>query len=161
MSKDSNLNGHPGRVLHIGVSYYNNWYLAKALRPLGWKVEVLMSKQEGAELYAHGYDFLLRSYEQWDGKYQKARFDLLSDTLRTYIQEEDARSKTSNFLIRLFEKLIAGLLSEASIDALGKLIDQWGDKYPMRRFDLLSDILQTSIQDEDAQSNASNFRIRR
>ncbi len=31
----------PGRVLYVGQSYYNAWYLSRELRKLGWKADVL------------------------------------------------------------------------------------------------------------------------
>ena len=51
-----------GRVLFIGVSYYNNFYLSRELRKLGWKADVLFSVGDGAEGFTHGHDFLLRDF---------------------------------------------------------------------------------------------------
>lgn len=45
-----------GRILFIGVSYYNNEYLAASLRDLGWEAQVLFSCQEAASSFVHDQD---------------------------------------------------------------------------------------------------------
>lgn len=55
-----------GRILFIGVSYYNNWYLSRELRKLGWKADVLAYSSENSALYSHGSDFFLKEYTQND-----------------------------------------------------------------------------------------------
>lgn len=41
------------RVLHIGVSYYNNEYLAESLRDLGWEVDIVVSSGEAVADFLH------------------------------------------------------------------------------------------------------------
>ncbi len=52
-----------GRVLFVGASYYNNWYLSRELRQLGWQADTFMSSTEGAESYAHGVDYYFTEWE--------------------------------------------------------------------------------------------------
>ena len=48
----------PGRVLYVGQSYYNTWYLSRALRKLGWKADTLdFDPEELNQSYYHGRDF--------------------------------------------------------------------------------------------------------
>jgi hypothetical protein len=50
----------PGRVLYAGQSYYNAWYLSRALRKLGWKADVLnWDATPETDLYFHGEDYRL------------------------------------------------------------------------------------------------------
>ncbi len=51
-------------VLFVGNSYYNNWYLAQALKGRGWQAETLTYAGEAAELYLHGYDHKLDN-DRW------------------------------------------------------------------------------------------------
>jgi glycosyltransferase involved in cell wall biosynthesis len=50
------------RVLYSGMSYYNTWYLSRALRELGWKADTLDwdTHRENAAFY-HGSDEILVS----------------------------------------------------------------------------------------------------
>ena len=51
----------PGRVLYVGQSYYNTWYLSRALRELGWKADVLnIDPVEHDQMFYHGQDFRFR-----------------------------------------------------------------------------------------------------
>lgn len=48
------------RVLFCGQSYYNVWYLSRALRPLGWKADVYNWDTNPTNwIYYHGEDFHL------------------------------------------------------------------------------------------------------
>ena len=48
------------RVLYTGQAYYNAWYLSRALRPLGWKADVLnWDANPSTQMYYHGEDFLV------------------------------------------------------------------------------------------------------
>jgi glycosyltransferase involved in cell wall biosynthesis len=48
----------PGRVLYVGQSYYNAWYLSRALRKLGWKADLLdWDDNPKSQLYYHGHDY--------------------------------------------------------------------------------------------------------
>ena len=50
--------GPAGRVLYVGHSYYNTWYLSRALRELGWKADTLnLDPEESHQIYYHGEDF--------------------------------------------------------------------------------------------------------
>jgi hypothetical protein len=49
-----------GRVLFIGASYYNTWYLSRALRELGWIADTFSNAGDGADNYLHGMDHRLR-----------------------------------------------------------------------------------------------------
>ncbi len=71
-----------GRVLFIGVSYYNNWYLSRSLRELGWKADVLTYPAEGTELFSHGADYVLKDHLQNTDFYKKRRFDFFLFLLR-------------------------------------------------------------------------------
>ena len=47
----------PGRVLYVGQSYYNAWYLSRELRKLGWKADVLnWDPNPASQIYYHGED---------------------------------------------------------------------------------------------------------
>ena len=47
-----------GRVLYVGHSYYNTWYLSRALRRIGWQADALnYDPNEGDQMYYHGEDF--------------------------------------------------------------------------------------------------------
>lgn len=47
-------------VLYVGQSYYNNWYLSRALRKIGWKADVLnWDTNPNSQIYYHGEDFRL------------------------------------------------------------------------------------------------------
>lgn len=70
-----------GRVLYIGTSYYNNWYLSRELQKLGWKADLLVCCAEGAKLYLHGCDYYLEEYLQWDEVYDKPTRDFLEPLL--------------------------------------------------------------------------------
>jgi glycosyltransferase involved in cell wall biosynthesis len=52
--------GKPGRVLFTGQSYYNTWYLSRALRELGWKADVLNNDDSPASQHMYrGHDHRL------------------------------------------------------------------------------------------------------
>ena len=47
-------------VLYVGQSYYNAWYLSRALRKLGWRADVLnWDATPATDLYYHGEDYRL------------------------------------------------------------------------------------------------------
>jgi glycosyltransferase involved in cell wall biosynthesis len=49
-----------GSVLYAGQAYYNDWYLSRALRDLGWKADVLQWDTDPAHAFLyHGEDFRL------------------------------------------------------------------------------------------------------
>ena len=55
------------RVLYVGHCYYNNWYISRELRKLGWKADTLnTSTNPTEELYFHGEDFKFRYSNVWD-----------------------------------------------------------------------------------------------
>ena len=48
------------RVLFCGQAYYNNWYLSRALRTLGWRADVYnWDTNPTSQIYYHGQDFRL------------------------------------------------------------------------------------------------------
>ena len=48
-------------VLYAGQFYYNNWYLSRALRKLGWKADVMnWDLNPEAQIFYHGEDFRVR-----------------------------------------------------------------------------------------------------
>src|SRR5437870_116337 len=49
-----------GRVLYVGHSYYNTWYLSRALRKLGWWADTLNFDRYDNDLFYHGEDIRLR-----------------------------------------------------------------------------------------------------
>ncbi len=77
-----------GRVLFIGTSYYNNWYLSRELRKRGWKADLLVCSAEGAKHYLHGCDAYLEEYLLWDGKYGKHISDFLEPLLKEASRSE-------------------------------------------------------------------------
>lgn len=47
-----------GRVLFVGQSYYNGWYLSRGLRELGWIADLVnFDESPGNSMYYHGEDF--------------------------------------------------------------------------------------------------------
>jgi hypothetical protein len=45
-------------VLYVGQSYYNGWYLSRALRKLGWIADLVnWDLNPGSQIYYHGEDF--------------------------------------------------------------------------------------------------------
>lgn len=49
-------------VLFPGQFYYNNWYLSRALRKMGWQANVLnWDQNEKSQIYYHGEDFKFSS----------------------------------------------------------------------------------------------------
>lgn len=61
------VEGPKGRILYVGNCYYNNWYLSRALRKLGWKADTLntdTTDQWG--MYYHGEDFRFRYLSRID-----------------------------------------------------------------------------------------------
>lgn len=111
-----------GQVLHIGVSYYNNNYLAQALRVLGWQVKTLTYSGEGAGVFSHGSDFSLENYVNWDGNYPKAIFDFLEDVLRSFIQDESKRKRNFSIRDRFFASLFGRLFLCVSNKYLRRII---------------------------------------
>jgi glycosyltransferase involved in cell wall biosynthesis len=51
-----------GGILFVGNCYYNNWYLSRDLRKLGWKADTLdlAYNANTSEMYYHGQDFVLQ-----------------------------------------------------------------------------------------------------
>ncbi|RIK31446.1 MAG: glycosyl transferase family 1 [Anaerolineae bacterium] len=59
MRQDKNKKG---RVLFVGHSYYNTWYLSRGLRELGWKADTLnIDTDETQLMYYHGQDYQFRA----------------------------------------------------------------------------------------------------
>jgi len=53
--------GGKGRVLYVGQSYYNTWYLSRALRELGWVADTVnIDPDDHSRQFYHGQDFDLR-----------------------------------------------------------------------------------------------------
>lgn len=49
---------YKGRILYVGQCYYNNWYLSRELRKIGWKADVLnIDRNPNNQIYYHGEDF--------------------------------------------------------------------------------------------------------
>lgn len=53
-------------VIFIGASYYNNWYLSKELKKLGWKTKTIVQSSDGADDYCHGWDHRIENQRGWD-----------------------------------------------------------------------------------------------
>ena len=135
-----------GRVLYIGASYYNNWYLSRALRDLGWEADVLTYSGESAELYLHGHDFSLKDYTTWDNKYPEQLFRILYNSLRTHshVVAGAVRGRQFNPALRLFGTLVKLLFT----------------KWPMQVAEVLKVILddRQSVNDRP-QTKGINYRI--
>ncbi len=55
------------RVLYAGQAYYNAWYLSRALRPLGWRADVLnWNTEPTAQIYYHGEDVRFTGEEPYE-----------------------------------------------------------------------------------------------
>jgi hypothetical protein len=59
-------------VLFIGTSYYNAWYLSRALREIGWKATVLTFPGDMSEMYGHGWDIRVDSVRTPKGFWERA-----------------------------------------------------------------------------------------
>jgi glycosyltransferase involved in cell wall biosynthesis len=57
--------------LFIGTSYYNAWYLARALRERGWRTTVMSYTGDGSDKYGHGSDVRI-DLTRPDGSLQRA-----------------------------------------------------------------------------------------
>ena len=68
-----------GRILFIGASYYNTWYLSRELRSLGWHADMFVYGGEGSDAYMHGTDYSLKVME--------GPFPEFDDQFRDCIQE--------------------------------------------------------------------------
>src|ERR1700704_1821456 len=67
-------------VLFVGTSYYNAWYLSKALRDRGWRATVLSYPGDMSEIYGHGWDVRL-NFDR-----SGSRLRRLAKTLRRSVQ---------------------------------------------------------------------------
>jgi glycosyltransferase involved in cell wall biosynthesis len=72
-----------GGVIYLGLSYYNNFYLSRALRRRGWVADLVSHSGEGAEQFQHGYDFRF-DYDKWDRQIPIRRVKLLERILRRF-----------------------------------------------------------------------------
>ena len=59
-------------VLFVGTSYYNSYYLARELRKLGWKANVLTFPGDMSEDFGHGWDIAIRFDPGVRSKLQRA-----------------------------------------------------------------------------------------
>lgn len=81
-SSSATVNGPKGRVLYVGHSYYNTWYLSRELRKLGWKADTLnFDPAPENQLFYHGQDFQFE-YRNRADKLRHLKFYLKS--LREY-----------------------------------------------------------------------------
>jgi glycosyltransferase involved in cell wall biosynthesis len=108
-----------GSILYIGVSYYNNWYLSRALRRIGWNAEVLFSSAEGTEQFIHGTDYYLHEYQNWDGQYDQLRFEFLKELLYSYVKAAGNKRATGKlpkvflrqkWLVKILGRLIPAFI---------------------------------------------------
>ena len=54
-------------VLYVGQAYYNNWYLSRALREMGWKADLInWDLNPHAQINYHGEDFKINYNSQND-----------------------------------------------------------------------------------------------
>lgn len=95
-----------GRILYIGTSYYNTWYLSRELRELGWKADVLTYSSENTDLYLHGYDFDLKDYVNPDDKFSASPNIFLLKLLKSIyrILKTDRHSLKLNLLEKLLKR---------------------------------------------------------
>ncbi len=73
-----------GRVLFIGASFYNNYYLSRALRGRGWQADTLVTSQEGAGPFLHGGDYYFDFDHEWDYRYNNRILNVLSRILQSW-----------------------------------------------------------------------------
>jgi glycosyltransferase involved in cell wall biosynthesis len=63
-----------GRVLYVGHSYYNTWYLSRALRARGWRANTLnIDTNPQSQIFYHGEDFAFRSRGGIKGRIESLR----------------------------------------------------------------------------------------
>ncbi len=121
-----------GRVLYIGASYYNNWYLSRSLRDLGWKADLLTYSAESTDLYLHGYDFSLRDYATGDTQFNDKLFNFLRYWLRRYAEEQQNNDEQS----------------KGKIDPLLSPLGSLFRFLLVRRFDLARSIIEFVLRDK-------------
>ena len=121
-----------GRVLYIGASYYNNWYLSRSLRDLGWKADLLTYSAESTDLYLHGYDFSLKDYATGDTQFNERLFNFLRYWLRRYAEEQQNNDEQS----------------KGKADALLSLLGSLFRFLLVRRFNLAKSIIEFVLRDK-------------
>jgi hypothetical protein len=116
--------GEPrGSVLFVGNSYYNNYYLARALRRLGWRADVLTYSAENAAQFVHGWDLCLDYGEGWDARVLSPVAGLLEATLMGLSRVRAPRSPAAR---RAWRRVLGALL-QAEFSAAG-----WGERRRLR-----------------------------
>jgi hypothetical protein len=79
-------------VLYLGLAYYNNWYLARALRARGWSATTVTTSHEGAEQFAHGYDHYI-DFAAYQYRYPHRVARVLERVLRWYAARLERRPR--------------------------------------------------------------------
>jgi hypothetical protein len=137
----------PGRVLFTGPSYYNTWYLSRALRELGWQADVLNADDhpESQHLY-HGEDFRLSSTDGNRSEVRRhfafyrwalRRYDLFhfsnahtiqfSPLFRQWVAKRFRPGAEIRFLKRLGKKVVYS--SNGCLDGVSQSsFASWGDR---------------------------------
>lgn len=70
-------------VLFVGSSYYNTWFLSRALRNKGWQADTVSYTDEGADQFLHGSDIRL-DHSNWNHRYPFVQTFILVNILRLY-----------------------------------------------------------------------------
>jgi hypothetical protein len=156
----------PPSILYIGVTYYNNWYLAQALRKMGWKADVLNYFGAGAELFTHGVDFYLKQFVDWDGQYPQERFEFLRDVLQRYSQEPETLPPADRLLVRFFFNRVGERIARLPQAELTVFVDawleyiHWGGEKPGERTAALRKVLELLLRPGGKEQTRGKKRLR-
>ena len=118
-----------GRVLFLGTSYYNAWYLALALRESGWQAETVAYSGESSEQFFHGYDVKLDHSGSWDYRYPLLRTFLMVSLLSLYARlrgtsgVDKKLSRVETRIVKYLMKSMLRLAGRRERDTLRPLID--------------------------------------
>ncbi|MHC5027920.1 MAG: glycosyltransferase [Planctomycetota bacterium] len=115
-------------MLFVGTSFYNNWYLSRALRDVGWAADVLICKAEGAEIYAHGTDYYVDEVSLAEPTIPPSSIEDLRATSARYIANhldgQEQPHRRSNPWSRWRASRLCRAAGRASPDERAALIEQ-------------------------------------
>ena len=126
--------GRPkSRVIFLGSSYYNTWYLSRALRNAGWHSETVAYTGEGGEQFLHGTDVMLEHTGSWDYRYPFVRTFVLVNLLRLYAklrvdgEAEKKLSRVEAWVLRSLMKSMVRMAGRRQRETLQPLVDALDD----------------------------------
>ena len=99
-------------VLFVGQLFYYPWYLSRALRPLGWRADVLnWDANPASQIYYHGEDFKFE-YESEDYVYKQLGFYLKALLRYDVFHFSNAHGMSFGFALHSWFKERLGEFSE-------------------------------------------------